>query len=86
MRTDPGVRPATLAALFLTLSELGLYEAAAIFGAFPTYVARFVIMTGACFAAFAYLRQPSPSLRNLTVVMVFAVVPDLLWHGTDDAG
>ena len=68
MRIDPGVRPAIFAALYLTISELGLYEAAAIFGAFPTYVARFTIMTGACFAAFAYLRQPSPSLRNLTVV------------------
>ena len=52
----------------LTIAELGLYEAAAIFGAFPTYVARFVIMTAACFAAFAWLRQPAPSLRNLTVV------------------
>ena len=68
MRIDPGIRPAILAALFLTISELGLYEAAAIFGAFPTYVARFIIMTGACLAAFAYLRQPAPSLRNLTVV------------------
>jgi hypothetical protein len=68
MRIDPGVRPAVLAALYLTISEVGLFEAAAIFGAFPTYVARFIIMTGACFAAFAYLRQPSPSLRNLTVV------------------
>ena len=67
MRIDPGVRPALVAALYLTISELGLYQAAAIFGAFPTYVARFIIMTGACFAAFAYLRQPSPSLRNLTV-------------------
>ena len=67
MRIDPGVRPAVLAALYLTISELGLYEAAAIFGAFPTYVARFVIMTAACFVAFAYLRQPAPSLRNLTV-------------------
>ena len=68
MRIDPGVRPAILAALYLTISELGLYEAAAIFGAFPTYVARFIIMTVACFAAFAWLRQPAPSLRNLTVV------------------
>ncbi len=68
MRIDPGVRPAVLSALFLTISELGLYEAAAIFGAFPTYIARFVIMTVACYAAFAWLRQPSPSLRNLTVV------------------
>ena len=68
MRIDPGVRPAIVAALYLTISELGLYQAAAIFGAFPTYVARFIIMTGACFAGFAYLRQPSPSLRNLTVV------------------
>ena len=68
VRVDPGVRPAILAALFLTISELGLFEAAAIFGAFPTYVARFVIMTVACLAAFAYLRQPAPSLRNLTVV------------------
>ena len=68
MRIDPGVRPAILAALYLTISELGLFQAAAIFGAFPTYLARFIIMTGACFAAFAYLRQPSPSLRNLTVV------------------
>ncbi len=67
MRIDPGVRPAVLAALYLTVSEVGLYEAAAIFGAFPTYVARFVIMTAACFAAFAWLRQPAPSLRNLTV-------------------
>ena len=67
MRIDPGVRPAVLAALYLTISELGLYEAAAIFGAFPTYVARFVIMTIACFVAFAYLGQPAPSLRNLTV-------------------
>jgi hypothetical protein len=33
MRIDPGVRPAVLAALYLTISELGLYEAAAIFGA-----------------------------------------------------
>ena len=68
MQIDPGVRPAIIAALYLTIAELGLYEAAAIFGAFPTYLARFVIMTAACFAAFAYLRQPSPSLRNLTVV------------------
>jgi hypothetical protein len=67
MRIDPGVRPAVLAALFLTISELGLYEAAAIFGAFPTYVGRFVVMTIACFVAFASLRQPAPSLRNLTV-------------------
>lgn len=68
MRIDHGVRPAILAALYLTISEVGLYQAAAIFGAFPTYVARFIIMTGACLAAFAYLRQPSPPLRNLTVV------------------
>ena len=67
MRIDRGVRPAVLAALYLTISELGLFEAAAIFGAFPTYVARFIIMTVTCLAAFAYLRQPSPSLRNLTV-------------------
>ncbi len=67
MRIDPGVRPAILAALYLTVAELGLYEAAAIFGAFPTYVARFVIMTAACFVAFAWLRQSAPSLRNLTV-------------------
>ena len=67
-RIDPGVRPAILAALFVTISEVGLYEAAAIFGAFPTYVGRFVFMTAACFVAFAYLRQPAPSLRNLTVV------------------
>jgi len=67
MRIDPGVRPAVLAALYLTISELGLFEAAAISGAFPTYIARFVIMTVACFAAFTYLRQPAPSLRNLTV-------------------
>jgi hypothetical protein len=67
MRIDPGVRPAVLAALFLTISELGLYEAAAIFGAFPTYVGRFIVMTIACFVAFAYRRQPAPSLRNLTV-------------------
>ena len=68
MRIDPGVRPAVLAALYLTISELGLFEAAAIFGAFPTYVARFIAMTMACLAAFAYLRQPAPSLRNLTVM------------------
>ena len=68
MKIDPGVRPAIFAALFLTISELGLYEAAAIFGAFPTYVARFIVMTLACVAAFAYLRRPPPSLRNLTVV------------------
>jgi hypothetical protein len=68
MRIDAGVRPAIFAALHLTISELGLYEAAAIFGTFPTYVARSVIMTAACFFAFAYLRQPAPSLRNLTVV------------------
>jgi hypothetical protein len=67
MRIDPGVRPAVLAALLLTISELGLYEAAALFGAFPTYVGRFVVMTVACFAAFAYLRQPAPSMRNLTI-------------------
>jgi hypothetical protein len=68
MRIDPGVRPAVLAALYLTIAELGLYEAAAIFGAFPTYVARFVIMTAACFVAFGWLRQSAPSLGNLTVV------------------
>ena len=67
MAIDPGVRPAVLAALYLTVSEVGLFEAAAIFGAFPTYVARFVIMVVACLAAFAYLRQPAPSLRNLAV-------------------
>ncbi len=67
MAIDPGVRPAVLAALFLTVSEVGLFEAAAIFGAFPTYVARFVIMVTACLVAFAYLRQRSPSLRNLAV-------------------
>ncbi len=67
VRIDPGVRPAVLAALFLTISELGLYEAAAIFGALPTYVARSIAMTIACFAAFAYLSQRAPSLRNLTV-------------------
>src|SRR5688572_10246984 len=65
---DPGVRPAILASLYLTISDVGLYEAAAIFGAFPTSVARFVLMTIACFAVFAYLRQPAPSLRNLTVL------------------
>jgi hypothetical protein len=65
---DAGVRPAVVAALVLTVSELGLYEAAALFGAFPTYVGRFIVMTVVCFAAFAYLRQPAPSLRNLTVV------------------
>jgi hypothetical protein len=68
MRIDPGVRPAVLAALYLTISELGLFQAAALFGTFPTYVARFVIMTVACFAAFAWLGQRAPSLRNLTVV------------------
>ena len=68
MRIDPGVRPAVLAALYLTVSELGLFEAAAIFGAFPTYVARFIVMTVACYAVFAYRRQPAPSLRNLTVM------------------
>ena len=68
MRIDPGVRPAVLAALYLTVAELGLFEAAAIFGAFPTYVARFVIMTIACLMAFAWLRQRPPSLGNLTVV------------------
>jgi hypothetical protein len=68
MRIDPGVRPAVLAALYLTISEVGLYEAAAIFGAYPTYVARFIIMTVACVVAFAYLGQSAPSLRNLTVV------------------
>jgi hypothetical protein len=67
-RIDPGVRPAVLAALYLTVAELGLFEAAAIFGAFPTYVARFVIMTAACLIAFAWLRQRAPSLRNLTIV------------------
>lgn len=67
-RIDPGVRPAVLAALYLALAELGLFEAAAISGAFPTYVARFVIMTVACFVAFAWLRQRAPSLRNLMVV------------------
>ena len=65
---DPGVRPAVAAALLLTISELGLFEAAAIFGVVPTYVARFIVMTVACFAAFAYLRKPAPSLRNLQVV------------------
>jgi hypothetical protein len=68
LRIDPGVRPAVLAALFVTVSEVGLFQAAAIFGAFPTYVARFVIMTATCLAAFAWLRQPIPSLRNLTIV------------------
>lgn len=68
MRIDPGVRPAVLAALYLTVSELGLYEAAALFGAFPTYVARFAIMTIACLAVFAWLRRPAPALRNLAVV------------------
>ena len=68
MRIDPGVRPAVISALFLTVAELGLYEAAAIFGAFATYLARFVIMTAACLVAFAWLRRPAPSLRNLTVV------------------
>lgn len=68
MRIDPGVRPAVLAALYLAFAELGLFEAAAIFGAFPTYVARFVIMTAACFVAFAWLRQRAPSLRNLMVI------------------
>jgi hypothetical protein len=67
-RIDPGVRPAIVAALFVTISEVGLYEAAAIFGAFPTYMGRFVVMTAACFVAFAYLGQPAPSLRNLMVV------------------
>lgn len=67
MRIDPGVRPAVLAALFLTISELGLFEAAAILGVFPTYLARFIVMTVICLAAFAYLRQLAPSLRNLTV-------------------
>lgn len=65
---DPGVRPAVLAALYLTVAELGLFEAAAIFGAFPTYVARFVVMTAACLIAFASLRRRAPSLRNLTIV------------------
>jgi hypothetical protein len=84
MRIDPGVRPAILAALYLTVAELGLYEAAAIYGAFPTYVARFVIMTVACLAAFAWLRQSAPSLRNLTVVpylirsLLFATTTALL--------
>lgn len=68
MRIDAGVRPAILAALFLTISELGLYEAAAIFGAFPTYVARFAIMVAACLAIFAWHRQRAPSLRNLSVL------------------
>ena len=68
MRIDPGVRPAVVAALFLTISELGLYEAAGLFGPLPTYVGRFAIMTLACLAAFAYLRQRAPSVRNLTVV------------------
>jgi hypothetical protein len=68
MHIDPGVRPAVLAALYLTVAELGLFEAAAIFGAFPTYVARFVIMTIVCLLAFAWLRQRAPSLRNLMVV------------------
>ena len=67
MRIDPGVRPAVLAALYLTVSELGLYEAAALFGVFPTYVARFVIMVAACLAVFAYQRRPAPSLRNFGV-------------------
>lgn len=67
MRIDPGVRPAVLAALFLTVAELGLYEAAALFGTFPTYVGRFTLMTLACFVGFAWLRQRAPSLRNLTV-------------------
>jgi hypothetical protein len=68
MRIDPGVQPAVLAALYLTVAELGLFEAAAILGAFPTYVARFVIMTIVCLAAFAWLRQRAPSLRNLLVM------------------
>lgn len=68
MRIDPGVRPAVLAALYLTIAELGLFEAAAIFGAFPTYVARFAIMVAACYAAFAYLRQKAPSFHNLRVL------------------
>ena len=68
VRIDPGVRPAILAALYLAFAELGLFEAAAILGAFPTYVARFVIMTIACYAVFAWLRQRAPSLRNLTVL------------------
>lgn len=67
MRIDPGVRPAVMAALYLAISELGLFEAAAILGAFPTYAARAIVMTVACVAAFAYLRRPAPSLRNLTV-------------------
>jgi hypothetical protein len=66
-RIDPGVRPAVIAAFYLTISELGLYEAAALFGAFPTYVARIFTMIVACLLAFAYLRQPAPSLRNLTI-------------------
>ena len=65
---DPGVQPAVLAALYLTVAELGLFEAAAIFGAFPTYAARFVVMTAACLIAFASLRRRPPSLRNLTIV------------------
>ena len=68
MRIDAGVRPAVLAALYLAFAELGLFEAAAILGAFPTYVARFVIMTVACFVVFAWLRQRAPSLRNLMVM------------------
>ena len=68
MLIDPGVRPAVIAALYLTISELGLYEAAAIVGAFPTYVGRFLVMTVACLGAFAWLRQRAPSLRNLAVV------------------
>lgn len=67
-RIDPGVRPAVLAALFVAIAEIGLFEAAAIFGPFATYVARFVIMTAACLVAFAWLRQRPPSLRNLTVL------------------
>jgi len=67
MQIDPGVRPAVLAALYLTLAELGLFEAAAIFGAFPTYVARFVIMIVACLIVFASMRRRAPSLGNLKV-------------------
>lgn len=68
LRIDPGIRPAVIGALFVTASEVGLFEAAAIFGAFPTYVARFVVMVAACLVAFAWLRKPVPSLRNLLVV------------------
>jgi hypothetical protein len=68
MRIDPGIRPAILAALFLTVAELGLYEATALLGPFATYVGRFVVMTLACLVAFAWLRQRLPSVRNLLVV------------------